>query len=1041
MAEASLSKSRTDEFVIRNGVLERYYGSGEEVVIPDGVTSIGKEAFIRNEKLKKVVCPEGVRRIGEGAFRWCDCLTTVSLPGSVTVIGAYAFEKCNNLENISIPEGVTYIGEQAFFGCDKLADINGFIIIKGILFGCLVGDKEIILPEEITRIDQEAFDQCPKLTGITLPKTLKSIGRRAFWGLRDLTVLRLPDSITNIERGAFEDCQQLKKVTLPDGLTSIEAEAFAGCSSLEDINLPEGLISIGDEAFCRCYRLKDVKFPESLKVIGRDAFKASFEVSSTGLPKGLISINGDVKPDIIEGQSSSNDPFIMVNGSLIGYTGSERHVVIPDGVTLIGNGVFQGHAELNSAIVPDSVTYITDNAFSDCPNLQLISLPETMREHISIMDMPNLNTALLVRGEEKPAFYVSNLLNYEWGSFDSHLINNGPYRKNKLPVRLLGALGRLLEPVVLSEEYYRLYQELLTKNAKKLVTLAEATHCPEILRGLLSVNILDEKAVKAIRKLMAASAVPEIAILADAEISGPAGERSVLQTDAPQSPLQMEYTAKYKAINGDKVLKKVRLLGVEFQDVLLKDGSKAPRELFLFILASYGGQILNGKYIIDHEADAAAALLRYDSLCEVMNQMVWNLRSDAKKYQAYIPFLCRYGNAEQFLLMLNHSHLWDWHRKDILEYAMPLSDTREAVVQLEKRGGVSQFSDLRGITEEEVYERYLFDFGFDENSKRVFNLKTKTIEAVLTPELTITLYDTEKKKTIKTLPKKGVDPGIYEQAASELDDIKRTLKKAVKIEKERLFADYLEGTAVPSEQWKQSFLKNPFLERIAELLVWAQGSESFVLANGKAVDSSGCPYVITGNPVRIAHAMEMDESVTAAWQKYFTKTKLKQPFLQVWEPVYRSEDIREDRYSGSSINPYYFKDQQRRGIHADWYDGDFVSRREFSIKGFQVEAKDAEPQSGNDRVYINIISIKPIEWNRRTNMILSFLDRITIRDRIKKDDMSVMEGIGQFTLPQVKEFITGAQEANAISVLTALLEYTNNRFSDKDPMDELTLDW
>lgn len=46
------------DFVIENGVLKKYSGSDEEVVIPDNVTAIGKEAFKNCRRIRKVVIPK-----------------------------------------------------------------------------------------------------------------------------------------------------------------------------------------------------------------------------------------------------------------------------------------------------------------------------------------------------------------------------------------------------------------------------------------------------------------------------------------------------------------------------------------------------------------------------------------------------------------------------------------------------------------------------------------------------------------------------------------------------------------------------------------------------------------------------------------------------------------------------------------------------------------------------------------------------------------------------------------------------------------------
>ena len=79
------------DFVIDDGKLIKYHGLEKEVIIPDGVTSIGV-----------------------GAFWWCDNITSIIIPDSVLSIGDEAFRQCKNLVNITIPNGVTSIGNKVF---------------------------------------------------------------------------------------------------------------------------------------------------------------------------------------------------------------------------------------------------------------------------------------------------------------------------------------------------------------------------------------------------------------------------------------------------------------------------------------------------------------------------------------------------------------------------------------------------------------------------------------------------------------------------------------------------------------------------------------------------------------------------------------------------------------------------------------------------------------------------------------------------------------------------------------------------------------
>lgn len=73
--------------------------------------------------MASVIIHEGVTSIGKNAFFRCEELTSVTIPGSVTSIGDGAFFLCTDLTSVTIPESVTYIGKNAFYGCTKLISV------------------------------------------------------------------------------------------------------------------------------------------------------------------------------------------------------------------------------------------------------------------------------------------------------------------------------------------------------------------------------------------------------------------------------------------------------------------------------------------------------------------------------------------------------------------------------------------------------------------------------------------------------------------------------------------------------------------------------------------------------------------------------------------------------------------------------------------------------------------------------------------------------------------------------------------------------
>lgn len=92
------------DFVIEDGVLKKYLGSGGDVTIPDCVTSIGDGAFRGCKNLTSITIPDGVTSIGYSAFDGCENLTSITIPDSVTSIGNWAFDGCENL-TIHAPAG------------------------------------------------------------------------------------------------------------------------------------------------------------------------------------------------------------------------------------------------------------------------------------------------------------------------------------------------------------------------------------------------------------------------------------------------------------------------------------------------------------------------------------------------------------------------------------------------------------------------------------------------------------------------------------------------------------------------------------------------------------------------------------------------------------------------------------------------------------------------------------------------------------------------------------------------------------------------
>ncbi len=217
----------------------------ENVIIEDGVTTIGNYAFYQCGNLASISIPDSVNSIGEGSFEDCAKLVNIDIPDNVTSISYSAFASCLSLTSIDIPDGVNTINGSVFLDCSNLTNI--------------------VIPDSVTSIGDGAFRGCSSLTSIDIPDSVTSFGTGAFTGCSSLTTIKIPDGVTIIGTGTFSNCTSLTSIDIPDDVTSIGWSAFSGCSSLTNIVIPESVETIEPYAFSDCTKLSSVKINKGLQ--------------------------------------------------------------------------------------------------------------------------------------------------------------------------------------------------------------------------------------------------------------------------------------------------------------------------------------------------------------------------------------------------------------------------------------------------------------------------------------------------------------------------------------------------------------------------------------------------------------------------------------------------------------------------------------------------------------------------------------------------------------------------------------------------------
>lgn len=241
-----------NDFEIIDGVLLKYNGTANEVIIPEGVKEIGKESFLRNYHIKTVKPPLSVSVIEESAFK-DSTLEEIVIPDNVKEIGAYSFRHCRNLKYIEISES-TSIGTGSFDQCENLRDKDGFIIVNGVFFGYGGKQTTIAIPDNVKAID--VYATYSNVRSLTLPKRLKKLEPIPFG--KNFEHIILPENIEAIPDCQFMHWYKLKSIDIPLSVKSIGSKAFEVCKSLETVKLHSSIEYIGINAFCLCKNLKKI---------------------------------------------------------------------------------------------------------------------------------------------------------------------------------------------------------------------------------------------------------------------------------------------------------------------------------------------------------------------------------------------------------------------------------------------------------------------------------------------------------------------------------------------------------------------------------------------------------------------------------------------------------------------------------------------------------------------------------------------------------------------------------------------------------------
>ena len=364
------------------------------VVVDEGITRIGVNAFNGLYMLESVSLPSTLTELGAYSFAYCDSLSAIDIPAGVAAIDDCAFYECASLREVSIPEGVIYIGSNAFCGCRSLAEIDlpeGLTTIRNLAFCMCSSLVEINIPAGVTNIDNEAFENSG-LERVFLPSSLERIGGNAFYQCPIEKVYYAGsrsswNGIVIYGNEEFTDAKIIYEATYGNAVAVDAVEPVNGSVIIDDYYIAGETVTV--------IAMPDPGYSLKTIIVNGDPIEGSSFVAEEGVDyvvSAEFEFYMDVKDSgscgtnltwtlydnnelVISGTGEMFDGYYNGNAPWYNYRAIIKSVVINEGVTLVGSRAFQNCTALTSVELPDSLERIDEDAFANCTTLTSIEFP------------------------------------------------------------------------------------------------------------------------------------------------------------------------------------------------------------------------------------------------------------------------------------------------------------------------------------------------------------------------------------------------------------------------------------------------------------------------------------------------------------------------------------------------------------------------------------------------------------------------------------------------------------------------------------------
>lgn len=390
-------------------------GTQGDVTIPDGITTLEKNAFNVCRGIQRLHIPASVVNIdqttsasisGTGSYIEVDGNNTAfkdvngvlcTKDGKTLVSFPIHYDKQNLASDgmYTVPASVETIASEAFLQTDdvlKQVDLNNVKTLKEDAFNRPFGLSSVNIGKNVSTIESGAFINCVKLAKFTVDEN-------------NTTYKGKDDMVYSKDETKLILCPMAKtgEYTIPEGTVSVEKKAFYR-TSLTKVTFPSTLTSVGEEAF-HYGALTQLDFGNNsqLQTIAKSAFADTKLAGTLTIPASVTKMGDEVF------YNTKLTSIHIADGSKLGYIEVSGFHGLPElesfvfdgtnSITRIGAKAFSDDPKLKSFDVPATVTAINENAFQNTPVLLL----STWTRIMPIIPLSTVCSATRTRKRSSPS--------------------------------------------------------------------------------------------------------------------------------------------------------------------------------------------------------------------------------------------------------------------------------------------------------------------------------------------------------------------------------------------------------------------------------------------------------------------------------------------------------------------------------------------------------------------------------------------------------------------------------------------------------------